>query len=214
MTIHLIAAGELENPNKWSDLWHHCYNIWKKSPYKIKLWNSKDLDNLLKEDDEEFFNIINKLPSIYKFDYVRYLILEKFGGAYFDMDVEILVDFIPLLNPNLQYFMGGSGGTIIENSIMIANQTTPNPNFWNRFRMNTKYKILKNLDKCSNPYNVLQYAGAWLMTEILITSFKNNKDKTYGILGYEQFSNPNSSISFSKHHYLSEWNILPSELVL
>ena len=54
MTIHLIAAGRLENPSDWPELWYHCYNIWKSSPYQIKLWGTKDIDTLLKEDDEDF----------------------------------------------------------------------------------------------------------------------------------------------------------------
>ena len=198
MVIHLLAP---KDQSKWPEIWHKCYNIWRSSPYKIKLWDDRDIDDLLKEDDKEFFNTLNLLPSIYKFDYVRYIILEKFGGAYFDMDVEIVKDFIPLLNLQKNYLMEGTGGTLVENSIMVSS-SLPIP-IWNRFKMFSKRKILENLDKCQSSYNVLHYVGPWMMTEMLIKKYK--KDKDYSILGFEQFGNPYSEISFSKHHQTNTW---------
>lgn len=200
MLIHLIAP---KDKTKWPEIWHYCYNIWKSSPYEIKIWYDEDIDQLIKEDNKEFFNIINNLPSIYKIDYVRYIILEKFGGAYFDMDIEIIKDFLPQLNPQKIYFMEGTGGTLAENSIMID---SPNSNitFWNRFKMFTQRKIIENLDKCQIPYNVLHYAGPWMITELLLKVFQ--KDLNYSLLGYEQFANPLSQISFSKHYQTHNWN--------
>ena len=206
MAIHLIAAGKLENPNNWPELWHHCYNIWKSSPYEIKLWGDANIDQLLEEDDKEFFKILNTLPPIYKWDYIRYVILERFGGAYFDMDVEIIHDFLPLLDKNKHYFMEGTGGTLVENSILVSKQLNPDSTFWNRFKMYSKRKILENLKECHIPYNVLHYVGPWMMTEVLIKSFLNQKDKMYSVLGYEQFANPNNNIVFSKHYTMSTWN--------
>lgn len=199
MVIHLLAP---EDKKKWNNKWHYCYNIWKSSPYEIKIWHDEDIDNLIKEDDEEFFNIINTLPPIYKFDYVRYIILEKFSGAYFDMDVEIVRDFIPMLSQTKTHFMEGTGGTLAENSIMI-DSLYPNPFFWNRFKMFAKRKVLENLKECQLPYNVLHYVGPWMITEMLIKSF--GKNKSYILLGYEQFGNPFNNISFSKHHQTHHW---------
>ena len=201
MIIHLLAP---KNKTQWSDIWHHCYNIWKSSPYEIKMWHDEDVDNLIKEDNKDFFDIIDTLPSIYKWDYVRYIILEKFSGAYFDMDVEILKDFFPILNPNKVYIMEGIGGTLVENSIMI-DSLSPSPKFWNRFKMFTQRKIMENLNKCQDPYNVLHYAGPWMMTELLSKHQQWKKDHHYSLLGFEQFANPNNEISFSKHYQTSYW---------
>ena len=200
MIIHLLAP---KDQSKWHELWQHCYNIWKTSPYTIKIWNDEDIDQLLKEDDEEFFTTLDTLPPIYKFDYVRYIILEKFGGSYFDMDVEIIKDFFPLLDKKLPYFMEGTGGTLVENSIII-DSIIPNPHFWNRFKKFAKRKVIENLDKCHLSYNVLHYVGPWMMTEMLIKNF--DKDLDYSILGYEQFANPKNSISFSRHYQTHFWN--------
>ena len=130
MLIHLIAP---KDQTKWLEVWHHCYNIWKSTPYKIKMWHDEDVDQLLKEDDEEFFDILNTLSPIYKFDYVRYLILEKFGGAYFDMDVELIINFIPLLNPNKIYLSEGENNCLISNHIMIS---PPDFLFWFNIKKN------------------------------------------------------------------------------
>jgi len=74
LTIHLLAP---EDKNKWPDVWHHCFSIFQKLPYKIKMWGDNDIDEILSKDDKEFLDILNTLPPIYKLDYVRYLILEK-----------------------------------------------------------------------------------------------------------------------------------------
>ena len=146
MTIHLIAAGDLENPNNWPKIWSKCYNIWKSSPYKIKLWGDKDINNLLIEDDEGFFkDYLSNLKPIFKWDYVRPLILKKFGGAYFDMDIEIFFDFLPQLNPNVVYIMGGhkeiDKKNIVENSIMISYPNLYNNQFFHDLQQYFKYNI-------------------------------------------------------------------------
>ena len=208
MTIHLIAAGKLENPNSWSEVWNYCYNIWKSSPHEIKVWGDKDIDNLLKEDDEEFFNTLNTLNPIYKWDYVRYLILEKFGGAYFDMDVEIIRDFFSLLDPYSIYINEGTSGTYLENSIIISPQIDNNKSasiFFERIKDQCKDNILLNYDKCLNDVRQTLYTvGATALSKFVIKQLKYFSIN-FNVLAFEHFGSLENSLSFCKHHYTNNW---------
>ena len=206
MVIHLIVAGELEDPNKWPSSWHTCYNIWKLSPYKIKIWNSNSIDQLLKSDDEEFFNILNKLPPIYKIDYVRYIILEKMGGAYFDMDIEIVDgSFLGKLKQDKFYFMEGTLGSYIENSIIIPSSIpTATQDVFYRIKSFVKHKIINNLKDCTQ-FNVIKYAGAYALSD-WISRYISQMDVKYEILGQHQFSSTTNEIVYTRHHQSSEWN--------
>jgi mannosyltransferase OCH1-like enzyme len=204
MLIHLIAAGRLENPSDWPELWNHCYNIWKSSPYQIKLWDTKNIDDLLKEDDEDFFNILNTLNPIYKWDYVRFVILEKFGGAYFDLDIEIIRDFIYMLNPQKIYMMEGTNGSLVENSIMISSNHINDSVMWSRLKDYSKFQILNNLEDCKINFKVINYAGGNLISNYF-SKYLSNFDIKYEILSYPQFASLTNEISFSRHHQTSYW---------
>ena len=207
MTIHLIAPKQ---QSEWSEIWVKCYNIWKKSPYKIKLWSdSEDIDNLLKEDDEEFFNIINKLPKIYKIDYVRYLILEKFGGAYLDLDIEIVNNFINLLHPNVTYISEGTSGNYLENSIMISPKEDINGTssvFFERIKDHCKDNILLNYEKClQDTRQVLYTVGANALSKFTLKNKKFFPNVQLDILSYEHFGSLTNSISFCRHYHIGSW---------
>ena len=203
MIIHLIAP---KDQTKWPKIWHKCYNIWKSSPYKIKMWHDNDVDQLLKEDDEEFFNTLNSLPPIYKFDYVRYIILEKFGGAYFDMDVEIILNFIPLLKSNKIYLMEGTGGTYVENSIMITPLDLSLNEYWKRIKHFCKNKInALDISKLTNN-NINYTVGSQSLSEYFIKHKPHRDSYQFDILGYHQFASIYNSLAFSRHHQTSNWN--------
>lgn len=209
MIIHLIAAGKLEDPIHWPEIWHKCYNIWKSSPYEIKLWKNKDIDNLLKEDDEEFFNTLNSLPPVYKWDYVRYLILETYGGAYFDMDVEIVRDFLPHLNPQKIYFMGGKINEYVQNSIMINLLPKGQERFfmWQAIKNTCKFTILNNIDEAKKEENTIVMAGPLFLSKWLAQNSKFLKDLRveYELLSHHHFSSLTNEISFSRHHHTALW---------
>lgn len=197
MTIHLIAP---KDKTKWSPIWHRCYNIWNLSPYKIKLWHDEDIDTLLRENDKEFFNKLQGLDKIYKWDYARILILEKFGGAYFDMDVEITSDFIKNLNPNQTYISGGSPfQDILTNWIVIS----PKSYCWSNFLERGKQLLLSNYDECKKNKSLVitTFGPAALSRFFTIQGFQDIQ-----ILSYWHFSDINSNLSFSKHYFTNSWH--------
>jgi hypothetical protein len=203
MIIHLLAP---KDQTKWPDIWHHCYNIWKTSPYNIKVWHDEDIDQLLKEDDEDFFNTINTLSPIYKFDYVRYLILQKFGGAYFDIDIEIIKDFIPLLDKNNIYINEGTSGNYLENCLMVASQDEASSSpFFERIKDHCKDNILLNYNKCLNDVrHTLYTVGANALSKFIIKQLKYFPIK-FNVLAFEHFGSLTNSLSFCRHHYTNNW---------
>lgn len=200
--IHLLAP---KDQTKWPGIWHKCYDIWKSSPYKIKMWHDEDIDQLLKEDDLDFFNVINTFHKIYKIDYVRYVILEKFGGAYFDMDLEIVKDFIPLLNPQRIYLMEGRLNEYVQNSIMINLKPSYNNSFfvWGGLKNISKKNILNNTNLSKEKNNVSKLVGPLALSNF-ISSFSKQID--YELLSYHHFASLTSEICFTKHHHTSVWN--------
>jgi hypothetical protein len=206
MIIHLIAP---KDSTQWLPVWHHCYNIWKSSPYEIKMWHDEDIDKLLKEDDIDFFtNYLNKLEPIYKFDYVRYLILQKFGGAYFDMDIEIIKDFIPLLNKDSIYISEGTSGNYLENCIMISSQINNkeiSSIFFERIKDHCKDNILLNHDKCLEDVRKTLYTvGANALSKFVIKQLKYFSIN-FNVLAFEHFGSLTNSLSFCRHHYTNNW---------
>ena len=204
MIIHLIAP---KDQSKWHYTWHHCYKSWEHCPYKIKMWNDEDIDQLLKEDDEEFFNTLNNLPPIYKFDYVRYIILEKFGGAYFDMDIEIVDgSFLNKLNPLKMYFMEGTTSSLLENSIMISYADKKDKSFWRHLKNQCKFNVLTNLEDCTNPFNVLYHVGPNALSYFFYKNVPSTfKTVRHEILSNAQFASLTNEISFTRHYQSSNW---------
>lgn len=80
----------------------HCIDSWKKyfPDWEIKLWNAdtfKETNDFLRRMEDE-----NKW-GLYT-EYVRFWALDRWGGIYFDTDIEVLKNFAPLLDHDC--FMG------------------------------------------------------------------------------------------------------------
>lgn len=200
MEIHLIAP---KDKNKWPSIWHHCFKIWENSPYVIKLWDDEeDINNLIKKNDGiEFFNIINKLPKIFKIDYVRYIILKNYGGAYFDMDVEIFIDFLPQLKKDRIYVCEGTDiGPYLTNHILISPK---NHKIWDTILEWVKRDITLFSDQYlsdPNPNLVVNVVGP-----VCLSRFFMKYNPNFGILSHLHFSEKND-ISFCRHHYTNKWH--------
>ena len=206
MTIHLIAAGKLENPTSWPKIWSYCYDIWKASPFNIRMWHDKDIDQLLEEDDKEFFRFLSTLPPIYKWDYVRFVILEKFGGAYFDMDIEIIdPSFFQKLKPENLYIGGTYGSIGVENSIIIT-KNGYSKDFWNLLKIFIKTQIY-DLNKVNNIENVPYKTGPIALSGFFLKILKSKppSDNSIQILPWEMFGQRNQDLSYVTHHYSNTW---------
>lgn len=62
--------------------------------WKHMLWLDSDVEELVKLDYPEILDMWNNFPNkFYKVDFVRYLILNKYGGIYLDLDEQCIKPF-------------------------------------------------------------------------------------------------------------------------
>jgi len=209
MTINLIAP---KNKNNWPEIWKKCYNIWTTSPFTIKMWDDEEIDKLLFNDDSQFFNILKKCPKIYKYDYIRPLIISSPGDqAYFDMDVEIKRNFFPLLKSKTLYVLGGFSCTGIESAIMVKKE-----GFDIRFlyllkhflqdRISNNSIIPNSLDTTlikTGPFAFSSFYSKWMSIES--TRIKEQQNKIQ-ILPSEMFGSSPHDLSYTIHHHTNVWH--------
>lgn len=203
--IHLIAAGKYENRENWPIIWEKCYQSIEKLGYKIKIWNDKEINHEIKSEDEEFYNkYLVKLDPVYRWDYVRYIILERYPGAYFDMDIEIVRDFLPMLNNKKIYIAEGSRGEYVSNCIMISPWGAEEA--WRVIREWMKRKIIDNFSRClSNKKYTM-----WTVGPLGLSQYLSKYKDQWGvfnleILGWHQFSSLTNELAYTRHHHTGEW---------
>lgn len=201
--VNLIAPSD---QNKWHPVWHKCYNIWKSSPYQIKLWSDEEIDEELNNDDPDFFQILQSCPPIYKWDYFRYLLLEKYGGIYFDMDIEIKRDFLSKLSKDIMYLAGGYCASGVEPSILISYKNEYSTRFWATCKLYIQNRVMRT-DIYENRWaDVLWKTGPWALSFFLNQWISIHTAKRIQILPYELFSGENHDLGFSTHHFTNTWH--------
>lgn len=200
--IHLLAP---DDKNKWDSIWFKCYESIQKLNYPIKIWNDKAIDNEIKSDDEEFYNeYLSKLHPIYRWDYVRYIILQRYGGAYLDMDIEVVKDFFPLLSNRKVYIAEGNGGEYVSNCIIISPKGAEE--LWEVIKWWMKKKVIDNFDKCLSDKKYTM----WTVGPIALSQYFTKHEKQWGnlpleILGWHQFSSLTNELAYTRHYYTSVW---------
>lgn len=94
MLIHYIWIGSNSIPQEYLFNLEKCKQL---NPHcEFKIWKDNDCLNLL--DDHEYWSSLPTLIS--KCGYLKYLILDKFGGIYSDFDIEWKVPFDVILKEN------------------------------------------------------------------------------------------------------------------
>ena len=202
MILHFLAP---EDKAKWSPKWHHCLDSWKKSHHRIKIWNDTEIDEFIKSYDPGFFQVLDTLHKIYKLDYVRGLILEKIGGAYIDMDVELISPFIHQIDTNKIYVIGAScADEVVQNSLMIS----PPSEFWGRFLTFSRKRIFENLEAVRAFPDYDEKTKGTIVRKtvgpIALSEFIEQDTENIEILPADLF-NWSQGICFTKHHHTGLW---------
>jgi mannosyltransferase OCH1-like enzyme len=116
--------------DEWLD-WNlsNCSNIFKEKKQKIfevypdcnyQLYTNETVKEFLFEFDKDVFNCFNFLkPFAFRADLVRYCLLYKYGGWYFDISLSPLFKF--QTNRNAVLFFN-SNKKLIENGIIYSNK--------------------------------------------------------------------------------------------
>lgn len=76
--IHVIGREWLMEMNSWSE--HN-------PEYTIEFYNDARCNEFIQEYYPQFIFTYNHLRSVRKFDFIRYLIIHKYGGIYADSDI-------------------------------------------------------------------------------------------------------------------------------
>ena len=94
MNIHFIWIGGQQIPPKYIDNFNTCQKLNPKS--SCILWGNDQCLTLLEENN--LVEYWNTLSFICKCNLLKYLILDKFGGIYSDLDITWKIPFTKILN--------------------------------------------------------------------------------------------------------------------
>ena len=162
-----------------------CYKTVKKNckkNFKIHLLNEKSIYKYipnLRNDLDHKLNIQQKV------DYIRYILLFKYGGIWIDADTIIVKDLSPILQ-KLDYYDFVGFGCHFNNQNSCANTGKPYPANWvmasrkNGKLMNLCIKksnyYLNNISNLKKKYHLLGREILWSETQFLL---KNDKQWNY-----------------------------------
>lgn len=211
ISIHLIADKPIE---EWNPIWVGCYEILSNLPYKIIIWDKDKLNNLLKEDDEYFYNTyLKNCADIIKYDYGRHVILEKFeNSAYLDLDVELKHNIFELIQPNKFYCVGGYGSGGIETHLLIRSLGFSNAFFF-LYKRFMQQRIMDTSKYSNEWFNTTWKAGPIAFTHFMLKWIQDTRytkeslqnQNNIEILPYDVFSLNSSDFSYCIHHNTNEW---------
>lgn len=111
--IHYFWFGKNDKP----EIFYKCLESWKKQcpDYEIKEWTEENFDiNINKYVSEAY----EKGKYAFVSDYARFYILNKYGGIYLDIDVEILKNIDDLLSENV--FMGFEDRGLVNPGLIMG----------------------------------------------------------------------------------------------
>jgi hypothetical protein len=84
MFVHYIWIGANSIPQEYINNLAKCKQL--NPQYEFKIWGNDESLQLLK--DNNYIEYWSKLTFICKYNMIKYLILDKFGGIYTDFDIE------------------------------------------------------------------------------------------------------------------------------
>ncbi len=164
--IHQSAPAD---KSKWPEIWSKCQKKWKElfpaPKYEYKMWTDEDLDDLMKNDFPEYYDMYKGYDqNIKRFDIARYFILHKYGGIYADMDYICFKNFYDLM-PSDKVSISESPykhNEHLQNALMISPKKHP---FW--------MKVIEKATSRAGPgVTVLEATGPVLVSD----TYEENKD--------------------------------------
>lgn len=204
------------------------FAYWQKSwinmhpDYKYKLWTNEDIENFIHDQCYEIQELFYDYDeNICRFDLARYLILQKFGGLYVDLDFECIHSHHKFLEghqlmmglePETHAQMKKAERTRIKTIVCNAwLASIPNHPFWSH--------LLDHLKSVRNKNDVLDLTGPFALTyavskfaskniSIIPSKFIYPIDKESCLNGKVQdleFFDKKTSGSFAIHHCAGTW---------
>ena len=212
--LHFIWLGKKQIPirfNKLLDEWKSNY-----SDYEVIVWNDDMVEqkNLIPDNLKKYY--FSDLPEAFRADIARYIILNKYGGFYFDVDFQFLKK-IPDHFLNFK-FLGGiqnNGEVAIGffasqiNNDLLTETIDSIPNSIN-IAIQENYYTGENLYRITGPefFNkiCLKYLSNtdyfFFTKEYFYPYWFDEKHRRY-----EQFD-ISSPLSYAVHHWEKSWGVL------
>jgi len=175
--IHQTAPND---KSKWPELWFKCQASWKKMypNYTYKLWSDEDLDDLIKNDFPDFYEIYTNYDmNMKRFDMARYFILYKHGGIYADMDFICLKPFLENLpQDKISIVESPWFNEPLQNSLMISPINHP---FWLKVIEKSKSRVNHHILSATGPKLISDTAAKNKnVINVLPAKFYNPKNST------------------------------------
>jgi mannosyltransferase OCH1-like enzyme len=175
LIIHQIWFQGIENIiQPYKNCFIRTIKFLENTKWKHYFWDKQKIEDFILKEYPDYWNIYNKCHIlVQKLDVARYIILYHYGGCYMDMDMEILKDFINLIdiNDELIFSLVKIGG--YNNGILFSSK---NNKFWFDFLKNIDNKI--NLIKFDNMINVQLSTGPFNFTNFINKNKNIYKIKT------------------------------------
>ena len=203
--------------NPLPDLAKKCISSWKKflPDYEIKEWNEQNVD--FSQCPVYVQEAYQAKKWAFVSDYVRLKVLYKYGGLYFDTDVEVIKSLDPILKHGM--YMGGEVTT--QNGQAVH---SINPGLG--FAVEPGVNIIKEiLDSYQNDHFLNEDGSCNLKTIVTRTTeifARYGYDQTKNDIQYiaeiyvypEEYFSPKSLVdgkmriksnTYSIHHYMASW---------
>jgi mannosyltransferase OCH1-like enzyme len=111
-------------PDKWKDAVNSCKRIHK--GFKYMFWTDESMLRFVKRFYPDFYKIfIGYRYNIQRSDVFRYLILYKYGGVYFDLDVGCKQSVNDLLDNDIVLAKSSNGDWSFTNECFMAKPNHP-----------------------------------------------------------------------------------------
>jgi len=212
--LHFIWFGKKEIPIHFNDFiiqWRQNYK-----DYDIIIWNDEmvERENLVPDELKKYY--FSDFPEAFKADILRYIILNKYGGFYFDVDCQFLKK-IPDHFLNFK-FLGGIQSNGEVNIAFFASQMN------NELLIETIESIPKSINTAihGNYYTreaIYKITGPEFFNKICLKYFSNTdyffftKEYFYPYAWWEmdrrnENFNITSPISYVVHHWTKSWRTI------
>ncbi len=115
-------------------VWHKSHVEWQRlhPTWTYRLWTDEDLRNLVVDHYPEMLKVYDDFPyPIQRVDMARYMILDRHGGVYSDLDLIPVTPIDPFLVGSMDVYLVHSGNvkTCLTNALMAS---VPGAPLWKR----------------------------------------------------------------------------------
>lgn len=222
MIPKIIHQTGPSNKSDWHPLWFKCQESWLKTfpDYEYKFWNDEEIDNLVEKNYPQYWDMYKNFPvHIMKIDFIRFCLMDLFGGIYADLDYFCYKNFSHLLIENCYVVENPFGNDPIENSLMCS---VPNSLFFKKClekaflrynevkeRDNSKLSLVRTISenkeygKILRPYLVFYITG----TNLISTVYREHTNLVSTLPG-TTFNNLDYSYNenyYAKHIHTGTW---------